>query len=105
MAPFDGPNGSAASSYMGHTKTDVAQDDHFTPVGALVFCLIQRLAWENAFLRGLADYYRVAKLAGSGRGQMRMWPSSMYSDDIRSQVEAGALASGMVWDEWQMAFW
>lgn len=104
MAPIYGSNGSATSSYMGHTREEGQQSDQFTPIGALISHLLQKLAWENTSLRNLADYFRVTNIAGSGKGYMRMWPSSIYSEEIRSRVEAGRLSNGKPWDEWHAVF-
>lgn len=103
LASKYGPSGSATTAYVGHSRVK-DQIDQFTPIGVLISYLSQKLAWENPSLRGLADYYRIANIAGSGSGGMRMWPSSIYSDEIRARVEAGQLANGKPWDEWSIAF-
>ena len=104
MAPFYGPNGSAISVYIGHTRTDERQVEQFTPIGVLISYLSQKLAWEDPLLRDLADYYRMTDIAGSGEGSVRTWPSSIYSEEIRPRVEAGMLSNGKPWDEWSVAF-
>lgn len=104
MAPIYGPNGSATSAYVGHTTEEDQQVDLFTPIGVLISHLSQQLAWENPSLRDLADYYRITNISGSGKGYMRMWPSSIYSEEIRSRVEAGMLSNGRPWDEWHLGF-
>lgn len=103
LASAYGPTGSATTAYVGHVRAK-DQVDQFTPIGVLISYLSQKLAWENPSLRGLADYYRMANIAGSGSGGMRMWPSSIYSDEIRSRVEAGQLTNGKPWDEWHVTF-
>jgi hypothetical protein len=102
-APIYGPTGSATSAYMGYSRKH-EQVEQFTPIGVLISCLCQKLAWENSELRDLADYYRVAKIAGSGSGDMRLWPSSIYSDEVRRQVESGLALNPELWDEWQPFF-
>lgn len=104
MAPMYGPTGAAVSAYVGHTRTNELQVEQFTPTGVLISHLSQKLAWDNPSFRDLADYYRRTNIAGSGKGNMRTWPSSIYSEEIRPRVEAGALVSGEVWDEWHIAF-
>ena len=99
-----GENGSAVSYQLKHMLSYENQNAHFTPIGAFISNLIRRIAWENSGLRDLADYYRLAKLDGTGEGDGRRWPSSIYSDEIRSRVEAGILSNGKVWDEWSIAF-
>jgi hypothetical protein len=104
MAAIYGPDGSATSAYVGHTFEQDQQVDQFTPIGVLISYLSQQLAWENPSLRDLADYYRITNISGSGKGYMRMWPSSIYSEEIRSRVEAGMLSNGKPWDEWHVGF-
>jgi len=104
LAPIYGPNGSARSGYIGHARTDERQVEQFTPIGTLISFISQRLAWEDPWLRDIADYYRMTNIAGSGKGLMRMWPSSIYSEGVRPRVEAGGLSQGVQWDEWNLAF-
>jgi hypothetical protein len=104
LEPIYGRNGSAASVYVGHTRTNEIQVQQFTPIGVLISYLIQKLAWEDTSLRDLADYYRIVNIAGSGKGNMRMWPSSIYTEEIRPRIEAGLLSNGKPWDEWHVAF-
>jgi hypothetical protein len=105
MAPIYGPNGSATSAYVGHTQSAIQQVVQFTPIGALISHLSHRLAWENPSLRDLADYYRITHIAGSGTGRcVRIWPSSIYSDETRPRIEAGMLSNGKPWDEWSVGF-
>jgi hypothetical protein len=104
MALSYGPNGSATSAYIGHTRIYEQQVEQFTPIGVFISYLSQKLAWEDSLLRDLADYYRIANIGGSGKGYMRMWPSSIYSEEIRPRVEAGLLSNGKPWDEWAVAF-
>jgi hypothetical protein len=85
---------SAATVYVGHTRGYERQVDQFTPIGVLISYLSQKLAWENQSLRSLADYYRIVNIAGSGQGKMRIWPSSIYSDEIRPRVEECMLSNG-----------
>lgn len=97
-------NGSLATAYVGHTYTYEQQVTQFTPVGVLISYLLQKLAWENPSFRDLADYYRITNIAGSGAGNMRKWPTSIYSSEIRSRVETGELSNGKSWDEWSIHF-
>jgi hypothetical protein len=104
LAPIFGPNGSARSGYFGHVGTGERQVEQFTPIGALISYVSRRLAWEDPWLRDLADYYRMTKIEGSGKGPLRMWPSSIYSEAIRPRVEGGTLSQDAHWDEWGYAF-
>ena len=104
IAQMYGKNGSAVSYQVNHILSYEKQADHFTPIGAFVSHLIRRIAWENSGLRDLADYYRLAQLDGTGSGGGRHWPSSIYTDEIRSLVETGRLSNGKPWDEWSVGF-
>jgi hypothetical protein len=104
MAPIYGDSGSATSAYMGHSYSHEQQVNQFTPIGVLISYLSQKMAWEDPSFRDLADYYRITNIAGSGAGHMRMWPASIYSDEIRSRVVAGMLSNGKPWDEWRIHF-
>ena len=99
----DGPDKFAFSSYHERRPFPPNQSEHFTPIGALISNLTERLAWEDPALRDLADYYRSAKITGSGKGLMRLWPTSIYSEQIRARVEAGNL-SGRAGNEWSVIF-
>jgi len=108
MIALYGRNGCATSSYMGHTRDHHSPEDpqvpHFTPIGTLISHVCQRLGWEEPSLRDLADYYRITNIGGSAKGSLRTWPSSIYSEEIQSMVEAGKLSNGKAWDEWSMGF-
>ena len=104
MAPIYGDRGSATSAYIGHSYSYEQQVAQFTPIGVLISYLSQKMAWEDPSFRDLADYYRITNIAGSGAGRMRKWPASIYSDEIRSCVEAGRLSNGQPWDEWSIHF-
>lgn len=99
-----GENGSASSAYVGHAYSYQKELEQFTSIGVLISFLSQKLAWEDPAFRDLADYYRMVNIAGSGNGYMRHWPASIYSDEIRSRVEAGMLSRGKSWDEWRNYF-
>jgi hypothetical protein len=104
MAAIYGVSGSATSAYVGHSYTHEQQVAQFTPIGVLISYLSQKMAWEDPSFRDLADYYRITNIAGGGSGHMRMWPASIYSNEIRSRVEAGMLSNGKSWDEWSIHF-
>ncbi len=98
-----GKNGSAASGYICHSKNQENQTENFTPIGALITSLLEKLAWNLPTLRSLSTYFNLTNLQGSGGGSMRKWESSIYSEIIRAQVEAGHLKNGARWDEWSMS--
>ncbi len=104
LADMYGPNGSAVSYYVGNSKNTLNQTVSFSPIGALLSCAVEKLAWRDVSLRSYADYFRLLNAAGSGRGQGRRWDADIYSTDVRLRVERGLLASGIHWDEWSIMF-
>jgi len=89
MAPIYGPNGSATSSYVGHTGSYEQQVEQFTPIGVLISHLSQKLAWENPELREFADYYRMVNIAGGARDACEFGPAQSIvrkSDRVSRQV-------------------
>lgn len=97
-----GRNGSATTAYVGHTLEMDNQTRFFSPLGALLTSLINKLAWEYPSLRQLARYFRLTSIEGSGCGTMRKWDSNIYSEIIKSKVESGQLKNGVSWDEWSI---
>lgn len=104
MASIYGEKGSATSAYIGHTKEMEQQTEDFTPIGAMITSLLNKLAWEYPNLRQLARYFTLTNIQGSGKGSMRKWESKIYSDEIRTKVEMGQLKNGVLWDEWSIHF-
>jgi hypothetical protein len=104
MSSIYGPKGSATSAYVCHSKESQNQSEHFTPIGALLTSLLNKLAWVYPNLRTFARYFELTDVQGSGGGPMRIWDSSIYSDKIRKKVELGQLSNGKFWDEWSIGF-
>lgn len=77
------------------------------PIGDLLTYLLLRLAWEHPEVRKLAFYFQRA-LGNESAGQMRTWPTNIFSKRVRERVEAGAVTGGSssldVWDEWAIVF-
>ena len=73
------------------------------PIGALIAHLRQRLAWDDASVRDLADYYRLSNLWGSGSGPQQLWPASIYSSEVRLGIDSGRLKNSGDWDDWNVA--
>ena len=103
-ADLYGSRGSVGGAYLSHTPLEQEPTDHSTPIGMLISDLTQRLAWEDASLRGLAEYYRAVDITGPGDGPLRLWPSSVYSEAVRARCEATRQWFGASWDEWAFTF-
>ena len=104
LSTIYGKNGSSVSTYVESTHVNQNEEREFAPIGSLIGYVSRRLAWENTSLRQLAEYYQAASIEGGGSGHMRLWPSSIFSKTIRSQVERGALSNGPEWDDWSVYF-
>lgn len=104
MKPIYGEHGCATTAYICSSPFTENQAEHFTPVGNMLSNLWSLLAREHHDMRKLEEYFRRANLRGSGRGQMRPWATSIYSDEIRGRIEAGYLTNGVPWSEWAVNF-
>lgn len=102
MSPQHGESGSASTAYMRQTANE--RQPNPAPVGVLIAKLLTRFAWEDASVRPLADYFRLAGLFGAAEGRPVQWSSHIYSEVVRSRVESGQLTNGEAWDEWSVAF-
>jgi hypothetical protein len=105
MQAIYGPNGSTITSYIQHSYETDNQVNQFTPIGAMISSLFEKMGWENSGLRGLSDYYRLVNIGGSGSGGMRMWNTSfVFSEEIRGPILSGQLKNGDPWNEWSIMF-
>lgn len=81
-----------------------------TPIGAMLVYLLLRLAWEDASVRNLADYFHRVELAGSGVGAARQWSSSVFQqetwDRIVTERDQDALSQKWsdYWSEWRAIY-
>lgn len=95
---------SVSTCFVGSTIANAHQRKGFSPAGSLLNSLMQKLAWEDASMRAIADYYRLVNIAGAGVGTSRPWPFTIYSDEVRYRVLNGGTVSGDVWNEWNLVF-
>ena len=83
------------------------QIEDFTPIGALISYLWQRLAWEDPALRDLANYYHHTHMGGGGSGKGRNWQSNLiYTAEVFSGFGIYGPLTGEVntWSEWFSGF-
>ena len=99
-----GENGSGTSSYVCAAIGSEQQKEFFTPIGVLLSGLFSKLAWTFNDMRELDAYFRKVNMMGSGKGKMRLWPITIYSEGIRGRVYNGQLSNGVAYDEWHCAF-
>ena len=77
-----------------------------TPIGHLISNLVERMAWENPDIADIASYFKQTGISGMAGGYgitRRLWPSSIYSEQIRSRVEACTF-DNRPWSEWSSFF-
>lgn len=79
------------------------QAKEYRPLGGMLGNLTQRLAWNDPTIRDLADYYRLAKLGGQGRGVIRPWSQNVYSGDVIEKVNRGQIRNEGDWSGWNLA--
>ena len=79
------------------------QIEDFTPIGALISNLWQRLALEDPALRDLANYYHHTHIGGGGSGKGRDWQSDLiYSPEVFSGfgIHGPLTGEANTWSEW-----
>lgn len=99
-----GKKGSARTGYICHSEAVENKFENFTPIGAFITSLLNKLAWQVTPLQSLSRYFTLTNIQGSGSASMRKWDSSIYSEEIRAKVEKGLLKNGVKWDEWSVGF-
>jgi hypothetical protein len=109
MASIYGKEGAVTTSYFSHTKYSsdswaANQPTGFTPIGAMVSYLLNRLAADDESLRRLALYFAKTGLGGRGVGNQRIWSGKVYSSEVRAGIAAGRLVNGRLWNEWNIVF-
>jgi len=99
----------ATTAYIGHTNNFENQVAHFKPVGALLFYLFEKLAWENEEYRSLADYYEMTNISGAGSGRIREWHSNIFSDETKEKLDRNIMglersipSNCEPWSEWSV---
>ena len=92
------------TGYVRGSAHDENQISGFTPVGALICKLLVRLAWEDASLRQLADYFVRTHIGGAGVGQAARWrPEDVFSDLVRN-AQTSSKPVYDDWSEWNIDF-
>ncbi|WP_202406164.1 hypothetical protein [Hufsiella ginkgonis] len=101
MDQMYGPNGSAGSGYMQYSNEEQdRQSPSFTPIGAMICSIFNKLAWDFPSIRQLATYFILANISGGAKGNLRRWDSDIYSTEIRTRVTSKPLLKMERWDEW-----
>lgn len=104
IAKIYGKDGSANSSYVCAAIGAERQKEYFSPIGVLLGGLFSKLSWIFNDMRGLELFFRKVDVMGSGKGRMRLWPITIYSETIRERIYKGMFSDGNIYDEWHMHF-
>lgn len=77
-----------------------AEESYYTPVGSMIFNLLEHLSWERHSLREFVSYMKELNVEGSGHGQPRRWTEEVLSESTRERLDN--LENGGLWNEWNM---
>ena len=92
----------AGTSYICFSQHNT--NSNFTSTGAAIANLLEKISWKYSPSQKIADHFRKANIAGSGKGILRKWPFSIYSESVQKGIASGRLKNGELWDEWTMVF-
>ncbi len=81
-----------------------SNSDLYTPVGAMIFDLLDYLAWEYPGLRSFVSFMRNLDIKGKEEGLLREWGMDVLSSETLDKLDTGKnmLTNGSFWDEWNM---
>jgi hypothetical protein len=97
-------NGSVMSIYICEAIGDEQHQEFFSPISVLLAGLFSKLSWIFNDMRELEAYFRQVKMIGSGKGRMRYWPITIYSEGIRNRIFNGQGSNNLEFDEWRWRF-
>lgn len=99
--PFQGGVVEAGHIRFSENTQHMPEDQgRITPVGNLLVHLFDRIAYEDEGLRSFAEYFILANISGSGRGDMQTWTLDVFSDELRSRILRGGWGTEGRWNEW-----
>ena len=88
------------TAYIMAVSAHKNRNPRFTPTGSFIFDLSRKLAWEDARLRDISQYYSGAKMGHLGSGKPRPWNFS-FSEDVTRQLRNDRLNFDD-WSEWSV---
>ena len=89
-------NLSVISSY-GEDSDDDKTLDLYTPVGSMIFSLLEYLSWEYTGLRNLVSYMKKLNLEGVKDGNLRQWSADVLSRKTINTLDYTKIIGD--WDE------
>jgi hypothetical protein len=97
--------GTTDTVYLQNSNESHNQTEYFTPIGAMISFLLDKIGWEFSGVRSLAEYFRLVNLGGSGNGKMINWSTKqVFSDEVLQGILTGRLINRYKWEEWSMIF-
>ena len=88
------------TAYLLAGSTHEDQGPHLAPVGAFIFGLSRKLAWEDPYLREISQYYQDTKIRRLGSGRPRSWDFS-FSEGVTRQLRNHRFNFDD-WSEWSV---
>ena len=85
---------------MGSYVKPDADELFYTPVGAMIFYLLEHIAWQYPSVRDIVSYMKKLNVSGGGTGIVRPWDLEVLSSDTRMNISK--LQQGIPWNEWGM---
>ena len=102
LLPDKNTGGTPMTTYMDDLRTR-SGSNKTKPIGTLLTHMLRKLAWEDPALRELADYFFHSGVGGLGKGEIRNWSQSIFSQEIRKGILTRGI-SNKVWDEWGLSY-
>jgi hypothetical protein len=97
------PDGDVMTGFFRYGSADYEPAaDAPNPVAVLVAEVLKRLAWDDPDLIPLADYFRAAGITAAGTMETRIFPLSVFSDEVQERLRNQGPSTGPVsfWDPW-----
>jgi hypothetical protein len=70
----------------------------------MMVALFRKLAWDDPVQRPIAEYLRLAGIEQHGKGEMRMWGTDIFSQEVRERSHPVDLINQRDWNEWSGSY-
>lgn len=101
------PGGSVTTGYFRYIGANFGDREEPTeeapnPIAVLVAELLKRLAWDDADLLPIADYFRIAGITASGTMTPRLFGLDVLSEEVQERLRHHGPSTGpeAFWDPW-----
>jgi hypothetical protein len=99
------PDGGISGAFMGQHERAAGDLPLPAPIGVALASLYGRLGQTDPSMRHIADYLRMADIAGPGAGKEIIWPLSVLSHSLEQRLQRGQFEdASMPWGEWRPVF-